>query len=625
MRAAVDMAGYTLSESDELRKAIAKKQKEKLEKHRLKFIKGASERGLKKETAEAIFADWEEFARYGFNKSHAANYGIVSVQTAYLKTHYPVEYMTALLSASKNDSEKVAFYAADCRSMGIEVLPPDVNHSGYDFTIEDRPNKTSAIRFGMGAVKNVGQGPVDFLIEARQNKPFSDLNDFARRVDLQKVGKRAMESLIRVGALDSFGPRKALLEAIDQIISVSTSHFRALNSGQLSFFGTIEGVEEDISLPNTPLLDRREQLEWERELIGLYVSDHPLTPYLPTLQRKVTHFSGQLGETNHGDKVIVAGLVARFRNHQTKKGDPMGFVTLEDVQGQIDLVCFPRTWDKYATLVVPDRVLLAEGKVDSANGGDPKVLVDKLIEVLIEVDQDGSEIDPYLSYLPGEENSGPYEMLADPPAAAPEKKAPPLAIREGAPRDIQPQPADNPMDDDWDSMPPPPEPMDWYMAAAPLESAPAQPAAVKISPTQAPSPKEKPVEPAIIEAARPAPSIDVPPVFTGPALKTDPVRYLVSPVGSDVELDDENEIRMVKVVLRSCGDKKKDVLRVKRVHGMLRASPGKDKFALLMFEGGNRFLLEFPNETTGVQPKLLSELIALVGEGNVTVEKIILQ
>ena len=196
MRAAVELAGYTPSELDDLRKAIAKKQPEKIVKHKQKFIKGASEKGMPKETAELIFTDWEEFARYGFNKSHAADYGVISVQTAYLKSHYPAEYMSALMSVFKHDTDRIALYVADTRSLGIEVLPPDVNYSGYDFTIEDlQSGKGSkpAVRFGLGAVKNVGEGPVLLIIEARKAGPFTDLNDFARRVDLRAAGKRAIE------------------------------------------------------------------------------------------------------------------------------------------------------------------------------------------------------------------------------------------------------------------------------------------------------------------------------------------------------------------------------------------------------------------------------------------------
>ncbi|HZU87193.1 MAG TPA: DNA polymerase III subunit alpha, partial [Anaerolineaceae bacterium] len=343
MFAAMELAGYTPSESDDLRKVISKKQKDKLEKHREKFIKGAVKKGIPSEIATDIFVDWENFARYGFNKSHAADYGVIAVQTAYLKNHYTVEFMTALLSASKNDTEKVAFYVADCRGMSIDVLPPDVNASDWDFTIEDRPDKKSAIRFGMGAIKNVGMAPIELILTARkEGGVFTSLDDFAHRVDLRQAGRRALESLTRVGALDAFGPRRALLDALDQIISVSASHFRALQSGQMSFFGNIEGIEEHICLPEFVSSDQRELLQWEKELIGLYVSDHPLSPYLPMLQRKVTHSSAQLGEAANKERVVVAGMVNHWRRHQTKDGKSMGFVTLEDVQGNIELVLFPR-------------------------------------------------------------------------------------------------------------------------------------------------------------------------------------------------------------------------------------------------------------------------------------------
>ncbi|MHB0967547.1 MAG: DNA polymerase III subunit alpha [Bellilinea sp.] len=621
MRAAVELGGYTLPESDELRKVISKKQKEKLEKHRKKFISGAAEKGISQETASAIFADWEEFANYGFNKSHAADYGVIAVQTAYLKAHYPVEYMTALLSASKNEIEKVAFYVADSRSMGIEVLPPDVNSSQYDFSIEDRDGHPSAIRFGLGAVKNVGQAPVDIILEARKDGPFTDLKDLAFRADLQKIGKRSLECLARVGALDRFGPRKAILEGLDQFISVSASHFRALNSGQMSFFGTIAGVEEEIRLPNTPSLDRREQLEWERELIGLYVSDHPLTPYLPTLQQRVTHFSSALPELAHKEKVTVAGMVTRFRSHQTKKGDMMGFVTLEDIQGVVELVIFPRAWAQYAGLVVMDRVLQADGSLDNESG-DPKVLVDRLAEVFLEAEgqSTGREVDPYLSYLPDEENNLSVDDFD-------------FTVQEHAP-EIPRQPVQHAVSKraEWEDMPPPPEfPDDWHLLSAgtfdsgvvlpdQVESAvfqPSEPTAEKTAPAMPQLAPEKSA--AVIE--RVTLPVNPPPVKPPePLVHFPPMNYLVAPVhNSDVP---PGEIRMVKVILRSTGDKHRDVLRVRRIHGVLRSAPGRDKFALMVFEGGSRYLMEFPNETTGISTELLRTLTAMVGEGSVLVETI---
>jgi DNA polymerase-3 subunit alpha len=377
MQAAMQLAGYTASEADTLRKVISKKKVQELEKHHKKFVEGAVERGIDRETADAIFTDWEGFAHYGFNKSHAADYGVVAVQTAFLKTHYPLEYMTALLSQSKNESEKVALYVADSRAMGIDVLPPDVNYSGWDFEIEDLPDGKSVIRFGLGAVKNVGQNSVDVITVARQAGQFKDINDFARRVDLRKVGRRALESMIRVGALDSFGDRRALLEGMDTIMSISESHYRAQDAGQMTIFGFVEGLEEEIHLPRVAHLDQREKLEWEHELLGIYLSDHPLTPYMPILRKRASHLIVQLKEAPHQSTVSVGGTVGQLRTILTKKGSEMAFGTLDDIQGSVELVIFPRVWSKYAQLLRSNEVLLVKGKVDNEKS-DPKILVDKV-------------------------------------------------------------------------------------------------------------------------------------------------------------------------------------------------------------------------------------------------------
>ncbi|MFN2302341.1 MAG: DNA polymerase III subunit alpha, partial [Anaerolineales bacterium] len=397
MQAAMQLAGYEASEADSLRKAIAKKNEDKLKAHRKKFVKGAQAHAkISKTDADLIFKDWEEFARYGFNKSHAADYGVIAVQTAYLKYHYPVEYMTALLSAWKNDTNKISLYVADCRAMDIDVLPPDVNASDYDFKIEDHDNGSSAIRFGLGAIKNVGEHPVDLILEARSEGPFENLTDFTHRVDLRHVGRRALECLIKVGSLDRFGPRLALLRELERIIAISSNIFQAKEAGQMMLFMPKKHEESQIILPDVPYIDKREELNWERELIGLYVSDHPLSPYQKTLKVRVTHFSHQLCEVEDKTSVIVAGMVDRFRQHLTKNGNNMGFVTLEDLYGKIDLVIFPQVWEKAYHLVEMDHVLLAEGRVDAAQG-DPKILVDKLTQVELDdlhVEEDHSNLDP---------------------------------------------------------------------------------------------------------------------------------------------------------------------------------------------------------------------------------------
>ena len=673
MRAAVDLAGYTMSESDELRKAIAKKQKEKIEKHKHKFIQGAANSGIMDEaTAEGIFADWEEFARYGFNKSHAADYGIIAVQTAYLKAHFTAEYMTALLSAEKNDTAKVAFYVAECRNLGIEVLAPDVNTSGWDFTIEDRADKSPAIRFGMGAVKNVGEAPVDLILAARRDGPFATLNDFVQRVDLRAVGKRTLECLIKVGAFDALGNRLALLEALDQMISVSASHFKALQSGQMSFFGAFAEAGDEIELPFAVAMDKREQLEWERELLGLYVSDHPLTPYLPALKRKVTHFSAQLGEARDKEKVTVAGMVTRFRQHQTKTGKAMGFVTLEDIQGPVELVIFPRTWDQFGKLIVPDAVLIAEGKVDAA-GGDPKILVERLEELNLEQALKVQEIDPnaYLppaviavygekGYIPppedDEEDLGDFppfdqavefeegvstavESPPDMPAEASrlvKESGPEIPVT--PPGRVPEPPEEPPLDDNF-----PPEADDWYLFGAP-EAAPGAtdddgPAGIgPASPAPAPVVKKSPVKSAGASSTgsketatpghatsdagiNPQASVSSPLPMT---FYVPPTTINAGPVNETLG-QSESSPRMITVILRSTNDKTHDSRRLKRVHGELRRYPGQDRFSFLVFENGKRFLMDFPNDTTGITPDLIRKLIDMVGEGNVSVTPIKIQ
>ena len=275
------------------------------------------------------------------------------------------------------------------RTMGVPVLAPEVNASAWDFAIEDIDGKPH-IRFGLGAVKNAGQAAVELIVKEReQNGKFKDLNDFARRVDLRAVGKRVLECLIKVGAMDNFGNRAALLASLDRIVAISNNHFRAADAGQMSFFGTATGVVEEINLPEVNNVDKREMLNWERELIGLYISDHPLTPYQQTFAQIVSYFSGQLGEAQHEEKVRVAGLVTAVRPYTTKTNKPMGFVTMEDIQGNIELVLFPRTWAQYREQLTVGQIIIVEGKVDTGST-PPKILVDtvrteiKILEPLVD-------------------------------------------------------------------------------------------------------------------------------------------------------------------------------------------------------------------------------------------------
>jgi len=625
MFAVMKVAGYTAPEADDFRKAIAKKLKDKVELHRKKFIKGAVNQGISEKMAGEIFSDWEEFARYGFNKSHAVDYGVIAVQTAYLKAHYPVEYMTALLSVVKNDTGKVAFYVADCRRMGIPVEPPNINVSDWDFSIEDCEDGSSMIRFGLGAVKNVGQAPVDAILKARNKRNFSDLNDFARRVDLRLVGKRALECLVKVGALDQFGSRTSILEMLDRIIGISSSHFRAAEAGQLSMFGAHTGVEEDIVLPYATFeVSQREILNWERELIGLYITDHPLNPVMDILNDLVTHFSGQLSEVPPDERVRVAGLVTQLRTHQTKNGNMMAFATLEDLQGMIELIIFPSVWNKVFTTFEMDKIVVVDGRVDNTSG-NPKIKVEQInadITALIPLERqklpvpinareksdiqnhwinNGLEIEPDLEQvIPFKDDL--TDVLTISQSGIPEIIDTTI-IEINSLNELSHQPDRL---EDSSSLQETPELVYEPGIVRSIEPVVASPTSAFIAKKQTINPNPPDPQTSVETPAQP---------------KTFPP-YIISPRPSEEE---EKSIKMVTIVLRSTGDQTRDVLRLHRIYGILTSYPGKDRFAFHVFEKGRGYLVEFPNSLAGLCPELIERLNNLVGSENIRVETITFQ
>jgi len=663
MFAAMKLAGYEPSEADDLRKAIAKKIRVKLEKHEQKFIDGAVKNDIPEGIARQIFGDWEEFARYGFNKSHAVDYGVIAVQTAYLKVHYPVEYMTALLSVSKSDAGKVAFYVADCRRMKISVEPPDVNSSHWDFSIEDgsgdgKGDNTSVIRFGLGAIKNVGRGPVDTVLNARSEGSFKDLNDFARSVDLRNVGRRALECLVKVGALDSFGSRTAILESLDRIISLSTTHFKAADAGQISLFGAHTGVVDDIVLPETSIeLSRREILDWERELLGLYVSDHPLNPIMDDLREIVTHYSSQLSEANPRERVRVAGLITRVRNHQTRTGKAMGFVMIEDLQGGIELVIFPRLWERVHEMIEFDKVILVDGRIDETSA-EPKVLVDHVSRDLKRVES---------------ASTSQYNVpVASSPQAVSqiENVGSPGAANQDNDKSIDEEPFS-----DGDAPPPPDEfPAEWEFEGVTINAVDtdekqdipetAEPEVNNAEKTNdneelVPSPDSgHPTErtpaadnnqdkAAAYDQSGISPSLEEIKAGSGssPERAEGPDKPVDGQTGADIikstqesepklppflvspkaPLGKEGDVHMLTVMLRSSGDKARDELRLRRIHGIVTSYPGDDRFALHMFESGRGYLIEFPNYAISICDDMLERLKFLVGEENINIEKITFQ
>jgi len=603
MSAAMELAGYTPSEADDLRKAIAKKKAKELKKHRSKFIQGATDRGIEHQTAGSIFDDWENFARYGFNKAHAADYGVIAVQTAYLKAHYPIEYMTATLSVFKHDTDKVALYIADCRRMGIDVLPPEINASGLDFMIENREGLPPAIRFGLSAVKNVGDSAVEVILGARrEGGPFEGLEEFARRVDLRQVGKRALESLARVGALDCCGSRIVVLDSIERVLSLSSAHFRAIEVGQMSFFGAENGLTDSLELPRGPAeVPRRRQLSWEKELLGVYVSDHPLTPHIEYLARVVTHFSAELGDAEHGQQVCVAGEVSNIRPYQTRAGKAMGFVTIEDLQGMVDLVVFNRVWRDVTKWLQSGMIVLVKGKVDTERG-DPKILVDKISADL--------------------ENIGPIEeahRIGPPP-----------------PEDV---PADwvdesQPISPDFDLYDPPPVPEMDVWEDIPVEATMAQ-TVDDPPPLEEARPASEPDEsPSVLQSqaggdvhvtqSEVAPSVSEPDSYLQTTSSTESLSY-ASLVSFRMDRAESSDPQMLTIILKSTGDRRRDALRMRRVHGLLTSYPGNDRFVFNVYETSRRYHLEFPSSTTGYCPELHAQLHALLGEGSVRVEPLRLQ
>ena len=391
---ASQLAGYVPGEADQIRKAVGKKIKAKIEEHRSKFIEGAVANGIDQADAEAIYGDIEFFARYGFNKAHAADYALVTCQTAYLKAHYPLEYMTALLTVERNNTEKVGLLVGECRAMSIEVLPPSINHSFTEFVIEDRPGQTLAIRFSLSAIKNVGEGPIEAILQARaESGPFTDVDDLCSRVDLRQVNRRALEGLIKVGALselvktDAVNPvesRYLLLAILDRLLNLSSSTHKAASVGQISMF---DGGDFDVPqtgsvlypLPNDiSTASLKEVLNWEKELAGIYLSDHPIQKYLAAITKANTMLLNELDETKHGQQVKVAGVINSVRYHQTKKGDPMAFVEIEDIQAAREIVVFPRVYEAHQALLKEGNLILVSGKVDAPGGRVPKVLADTI-------------------------------------------------------------------------------------------------------------------------------------------------------------------------------------------------------------------------------------------------------
>jgi DNA polymerase-3 subunit alpha len=329
------------------------------------FLAGAREKNTDLKKAEAIFDLMAKFAEYGFNKSHSAAYALLAYQTAYLKTHYPVEFMAALLTEDMENTDKVIKNITDCRDMGIDVLPPDINASERSFKVLE-----NSIRFGLGAVKNVGASAVEAILEARETAPFKDLFDFCELVDLRRVNKRVVESLIKCGAFDSTGAKRArMMAALEAAMELGQKIQKEKDSAQVSLFGTDEIMKGNgngrHTLPDIPEWGEKELLTFEKEAIGFYITGHPLDRHEADVKRLGTADTSTLAEKPDRSEVRICGIVASLSEKITKKGDRMAFALLEDRLGSVEIMVFPDVFAKASEFLKTDEPLLVTGTVDA--------------------------------------------------------------------------------------------------------------------------------------------------------------------------------------------------------------------------------------------------------------------
>jgi DNA polymerase-3 subunit alpha len=378
MAAAMALGGFTGPEADTLGYAIRKKKSSVLRAQKEKFVTQAAERGVEPGVIDAVFKAFEPFERYGFNKAHATCYGLIAYQTAYLKANYTVEYMTSVLTAFRANEEKVAAAIAECRRLGISVLPPDVHASHLEFTVEG-----DAIRFGLLAVKNVGQGAIESIIAARdEGGPFKSLMDFCSRIDLRLANRKVLESLARVGALNPFGHPGQILLGLDDAVAAGQATQRDRITGQTSLFDMAadEGVAFERPLPVTAEVPVRERLRWEKELLGLYLSEHPMGEVAEQVGQFVNAYSSDLrDESLDGQRVVVGGIVTGLRTVITKAGAQMAIATVEDLQGSIEVVVFPRLYEQTRPVWVDGRILLIAGRIDH-KGEEISLLADLAVD-----------------------------------------------------------------------------------------------------------------------------------------------------------------------------------------------------------------------------------------------------
>lgn len=378
MKIAQELCGFTLGEADILRKAIGKKIKDLLNAQEEKFIEGAAKNNIKKEIAREIWQWIIPFAEYGFNKSHSAAYAMIAYQTAYLKAHFPVEFMASLLTSEKTDVERIAVLIDECKKMEIEVLPPNINESLKNFTVVK--NEKDKIRFGLLAIKNVGGNIIDVIVsERKENGPFKSIDDFIQRINSKDLNKKSMESLTKAGAFDSLGERKELLENMEKILECSREIQKSKLNSQIGLFGSTQ-LAPKLRLEPVAAATNFEKLNWEKELLGLYVSSHPLEDYRKMLEGNTFSLS-KIASAEKDKRVKIGGIISAIKRIITKTGKPMLFIKLEDLTDKAEIVVFPSVIERNPAVFQENNIVFIKGRIDNRSG-EAKIIAEDAEEII---------------------------------------------------------------------------------------------------------------------------------------------------------------------------------------------------------------------------------------------------
>ena len=613
------LAGYSWDEADNFRRAVGKKIREALQSEHEKFVARCVQEGISTDVAEQIFALIEPFAGYGFNKAHAVSYAVIAYWTAWLKAHYPVQFLTALLDTDAGDVGKVASTRTEAALLGVNVLPPNINQSGVTF----EPGEASIV-FGLTAVKNVGVAAVESVVAAREDGgPFKSLADACERVDMRRAPKRAWESLIKVGALDELGERQAMLEALEPAMKRGqrTQDDRAV--GQISLFGAgllPESIEPVFELPDVPAAAEAERRRWEKELLGLYVTPSPLSdPVIgEQLAANVDVRIYELEDTHDGQSLTIGGIVSNLRSFMTRKGQMMGTVTLEDPPGAIEVLCFPRIWQHIAPELSNDRVVLATGRIEG-DDASPRMLADNIYTLSSATASNGAaststDTDALAaSDQPADDDEPPVPADSEPPAD--------LYIPEPVPEagDTLPAP---------ESSAPPAagaaEVTAAYEPETPPDSHAAQPVDAAANGSGSPAPADPPEEPKPTSAAKGAESVIAPSATSNGtrgasngSAKHSPEPAIESPAAE--ASPDRTPPSYVIVTLRRSPDPSFDLDLLKRLDAAASANQGPTPLQLHVVKTDGSIARLRWSKTVQPNDTLLAELSAQFGKDSVAV------